>query len=317
MRNKKTVSIGTRGSLLALWQARWVEARLKELDSDLEVEIRVIQTTGDKILDVPLAKIGGKGLFVKEIEEALLSGQVDLAVHSVKDLPAELPEGLILGAVPLREVPWDALISREGLPFDRLRAGARIGTSSLRRQAQLLRRRPDLQIVSLRGNLDTRLRKLSSEGLDGIVLALAGLSRMGWTDRVTEVLSAEVCLPAIGQGALGIEVCQDAGERMPFLGLLNHLPSYQAVTSERAFLQRLEGGCQVPIAALAEVGEGQLSLKGLVCSPQGDRWVSGSTQGRVEEAQELGWKLAERLLAEGAEAILEPIRQPPGRPHPE
>ncbi|MBI2877587.1 MAG: hydroxymethylbilane synthase [Candidatus Tectomicrobia bacterium] len=307
MKNKKNIRIGTRGSLLALWQTRWVAARLKELEPGLEVDVRVIQTTGDKILDAPLAKIGGKGLFVKEIEEALLSGQVDLAVHSVKDLPTDLPEGLLLGAVPVREDPWDAWIAREGVPLDQLRSGARIGTSSLRRQAQLLRRRPDWEIVSLRGNLDTRLRKLSSEGLDGIVLAWAGLERMGWADRVTEILPAEVCLPAIGQGALGIEVRQDAEEEMPFLDCLNHPPSYQAVAAERAFLRRLGGGCQVPIAALAEVQGDQLSLRGLVCSPRGDRWVSGKMGGKAGEAPALGQCLAERLLAEGAEAILEAL----------
>lgn len=301
---KPKVIIGSRGSPLALWQAEWVRAKVREWDARIEVDIRKIKTTGDKILDAPLAKIGEKGLFVKEIEEALFAGQIDLAVHSMKDLPTELPSGLVLGAVIAREEPWDALVSAEGQTFHRLRMGARIGTSSLRRQAQFLHLRPDLDIVSLRGNLGTRLGKLSSEGLDGIVVAVAGLVRMGWQGRITEILHRQVCLPAVGQGALGIEVRQDSLEELPFLPALDHPPTRRAVSAERGFLRGLGGGCQVPIAALGEMKGDRLWLEGLVCDVRGEKLIRDTIQGEGQEAEALGMQLAGRVLEQGADAIL-------------
>lgn len=301
---KHRVIIGTRGSPLAIRQAEWVRDKVREGGARIKVHIRKIKTTGDKILDAPLAKIGEKGLFVKEIEEALFAGQIDLAVHSMKDLPTELPSGLVLGAVMAREEPWDALVSAEGLPFHRLRMGASIGTSSLRRQAQFLHLRPDLEIVSLRGNLGTRLEKLSSEGLEGIVVAVAGLVRMGWQERITEVLHRQVCLPAVGQGALGIEVRRDSLEELPFLSVLDHPPTRRAVSAERGFLRGLGGGCQVPIAALGEMKGDRLWLEGLVCDVRGEKLIRDTIQGEGQEAEALGMQLARRVLEQGADAIL-------------
>ena len=299
--------IGTRGSKLALWQAEWVLARLRELEPGLSVSLKRIKTIGDKILDTPLAAIGGKGLFVKEIEDALLRGEIDLAVHSMKDVPTHLPEGLEILSIPEREDPRDVLISRDGVTLARLAAGARIGTSSLRRQAQLLNVRPDLSIQILRGNLDTRLRKLEAGEYEGIILAAAGLCRLGWANRVTEYLAPDVCLPAIGQGALALEgrsadiFVRDVAVR------LEHRPTRIAVTAERALLERLEGGCQVPIAGHATVmGESQ-SMSELVAGVNGRRLVRDSIQGSVSEAHGLGIQLAERLLERGGDEILREI----------
>ena len=299
--------IGTRGSKLALWQAEWVHGRLRQLEPGLSVSLRRIKTTGDKILDTPLAAIGGKGLFIKEIEDALLRGEIDLAVHSMKDVPTRLPEGLEILAIPEREDPRDALISRDGATLDRLVAGARIGTSSLRRQAQLLNVRPDLSIQILRGNLDTRLRKLEDGEYDGIILAAAGIRRLGWTDRVTEYLSPDVCLPAIGQGALALEGRADDTFVRDVAARLDHRPSRMAVTAERALLERLEGGCQVPIAAHATIVGESLSMSALVAGVNGRRLVRDSIQGSVNEAHGLGVRLAERLLERGGDEILREI----------
>lgn len=299
--------IGTRGSKLALWQAEWVQARLRQLEPGLSVSLKRIKTTGDKILDTPLATIGGKGLFIKEIEDALLHGEIDLAVHSMKDVPTYLPEGLEILAIPEREDPRDVLISRGGVPLSRLEAGARIGTSSLRRQAQLLHVRPDLDIRILRGNVDTRLRKLDAGEYDGIILAAAGLRRLGWSDRVTEVLPAEVCLPAIGQGAIGLEARADDRFVRDVTTRLDHRPTRMAVTAERALLERLEGGCQVPIAAHATISGETLTMSALVAGVNGRRLVRDSIQGSVSEAQRLGVRLAERLLERGAAEILREI----------
>ncbi len=299
--------IGTRGSKLALWQAEWVHARMHELEPGLSISLRRIKTTGDKILDTPLAAIGGKGLFIKEIEDALLRGEIDLAVHSMKDVPTRLPAGLEMLAIPEREDPRDVLISRDGVTLDRLAAGARIGTSSLRRQAQLLHVRPDLSIRILRGNLDTRLRKLEEGEYDGIILAAAGVRRLGWTDRVTEYLSPEVCLPAIGQGALALEGRADDAFVRDVAARLDHRPTRTAVTAERALLERLEGGCQVPIAAHATIAGESLSLSALVAGVDGRRLVRDSIQGSIDEAQGLGVRLAERLLARGGDEILREI----------
>ena len=299
--------IGTRGSKLALWQAEWVHGRLRQLEPCLSVSLRRIKTTGDKILDTPLAAIGGKGLFIKEIEDALLRGEIDLAVHSMKDVPTRLPEGLEILAIPEREDPRDALISRDGATLDRLVAGARIGTSSLRRQAQLLNVRPDLSIQILRGNLDTRLRKLEDGEYDGIILAAAGIRRLGWTDRVTEYLSPDVCLPAIGQGALALEGRADDTFVRDVAARLEHRPSRMAVTAERALLERLEGGCQVPIAAHATIVGESLSMSALVAGVNGRRLVRDSIQGSINEAHRLGVRLAERLLERGGDEILREI----------
>ncbi|TAL10691.1 MAG: hydroxymethylbilane synthase [Nitrospirae bacterium] len=299
--------IGTRGSKLALWQAEWVHARLHELEPGLPVSLKRIKTTGDKILDTPLAAIGGKGLFVKEIEDALLRGEIDLAVHSMKDVPTHLPAGLAILSMPEREDPRDALISRDGATLARLKTGARIGTSSLRRQAQLLNVRPDLSIHILRGNLDTRLRKLEAGEYDGIILAAAGLRRLGWTDRITEYLAPDVCLPAIGQGALALEGRSDDTFVRDVAARLEHRPTRIAVTAERALLERLEGGCQVPIAAHATILGESLSMTALVAGVNGRRLVRDSIQGSVTEAHSLGIRLAERLLERGGDEILKEI----------
>jgi len=299
--------IGTRGSKLALWQAEWVHARLRELEPGLAVSLKRIKTSGDTILDTPLATIGGKGLFVKEIEEALLRGEIDLAVHSKKDVPTRLPSGLEILAIPEREDPRDVLIARNNVSLERLVSGSRIGTSSLRRQAQLLHYRPDLSVGILRGNLDTRLRKLDAGEYDGIILAAAGIKRLGWSDRVTEYLSPDICLPAIGQGALAIEGRADDGFVQAVVTRLDHPPTRMAVTAERALLERLEGGCQVPIAAHAAITNGTVTLNALIAGVNGRRLVRDSVHGPMRDAHRLGIELAERLLALGGDEILKEI----------
>ncbi|MDA8078402.1 MAG: hydroxymethylbilane synthase [Nitrospiraceae bacterium] len=308
MKNK--VVIGTRASKLALWQAEWVKAELERMNPGIRVELNKIKTTGDKILDVPLAKVGGKGLFVKEIEEALLAGEADLAVHSMKDVPTEFPEGLHLAVICEREDPRDAFIARMEnggfaiKSFAALPQAATIGTSSLRRSCQILNIRPDIRIVQLRGNLDTRIRKLDEGQFDAIILAAAGVKRLGWAARLTEVLPPSVSLPAIGQGAVGIE-CRRGDEFInKLIAPLDHRETSICVRAERACLKRLEGGCQVPIAAHAQLEGGGLSLKGLVGSVTGDRIISSDIAGRPEEAEVLGRRLAEDLLAKGADKIL-------------
>ena len=308
MKNK--IVIGTRGSKLALWQAEWVKSELKKMNPALEVELNKIKTTGDKILDVPLAQVGGKGLFVKEIEEALLSGEADLAVHSMKDVPTEFPEGLHLAVICKREDPRDAFLSQQQgtafriQDFDQLPEGASIGTSSLRRSCQLLSARPDLKVMQLRGNLDTRLRKLDEGQFDAIILAAAGVKRLGWADRITQILSPEISLPAIGQGAVGIE-CRTGDKFIhDLISPLNHYETEICVRGERACLRRLEGGCQVPIAAHARLIEGKLVMDGLVGSVSGDRIIRSGVEGRPEDAKALGKKLAEDLLSKGADKIL-------------
>ncbi|OYT22699.1 MAG: hydroxymethylbilane synthase, partial [Nitrospira sp. UW-LDO-02] len=292
---------------LAVHQSQWVQARLQELAPGLTISLQRIQTSGDKILDVPLAKIGGKGLFVKEIEDALLSKEIDLAVHSMKDVPTALPEGLDILCVPPREDPRDALITRDGCRLDQLKPGARIGTSSLRRQAQLLHYRPDFTIEMLRGNLDTRLRKLREGQFDAIVLAAAGLRRLAWDAEITEYLPVHLSLPAIAQGALGIEARSDDTFVRELLSRFEHRPTRITVTAERALLHRLEGGCQVPIAAHAELDGDRLTVDGLVASVDGRRVIRHQIQGPASEAQALGTKLAERLLADGGDVILKEI----------
>ncbi len=296
--------IGSRGSQLALWQANWVKSRL--VGGGHTVEIEIIKTTGDKVTDVPLAAAGGtKGLFIKEIEEALLEGRVHLAVHSLKDVPAELPAGLELVAIPEREDPRDAYVSRDGRPLDALAADARVGTSSLRRAAQLRHRRPDLAVEALRGNVDTRLRRLDEGRCDAIVLAAAGLVRLGWQARITAYFSVEEMCPAIGQGALAIEARSEDSATRRALEPLEHRPTRLAVTAERALLARLGGGCQVPVAAFAELRENALHLRALVASPDGRRLLRA--EGPGDEPVALGHRVAEQLLAQGAEEILKEV----------
>lgn len=304
---RSSVVLGTRGSKLAVHQSEWVQAQLHALAPHVTVTLRRIQTSGDKILDVPLAQIGGKGLFVKEIEEALLSGEIDLAVHSMKDVPTELPEGLAILCVPPREDPRDALISREARSFMELPLGARIGTSSLRRQSQLLHARPDLTIAMLRGNLDTRLKKLRDGQFDAIVLAAAGLRRLDWAHEITEYIAPEISLPAIGQGALGIEGRSDDQFIRSLLSGLNHAPTQTAVLAERALLHRLQGGCQVPIAAHATIAGTRVTLDGVVASVDGKELIRDRAEGSLDDPESVGIQLAEQLLARGGDRILRAI----------
>ena len=301
---RKQIKIGTRGSLLATTQSTWVRKQIEAEHPGITVELVKIVTKGDKILDVPLAKVGGKGLFVKEIEEALLRKDVDLAVHSMKDVPSELPDELHLGIIPPRENPHDAFISTRFARLADLPEGATVGTSSLRRRAQLAALRPDLKIVDLRGNLDTRLRKLDEGKFQAIILAAAGLNRLGMSSRATGYFTAKEMLPAVGQGALGIELRKDDDELLAGLSFLNDANTTIAVAAERAFLHRLEGGCQVPIGAFAEVDGGQVELTGLVASVDGKEGLKDSISGPNAEAQQIGAQLANKLLDMGGREIL-------------
>ena len=299
--------IGTRASKLALRQSEWVKSKIEATHPHVNVVLIKIKTKGDKILDSPLSKIGGKGLFVKEIEDALLEKKVDLAVHSMKDVPAELPDRLMLSTFPRREDPADALISNGGQTLDQLPHQAKVGTSSLRRGAQLLHIRPDIELVPLRGNVDTRLRKLEAEDLHAIILAAAGLKRLGLSNRITQTLSFDHVLPAVGQGALGIEVRRDDEQTVNLLQFLDHNATRIAVTTERAFLKELEGGCQVPIAGLARLDADKLNFQGMVAEIDGSRILREAIIGTKDQAEELGIALATRLLDFGADRILERI----------
>ncbi len=303
------IHIGTRGSQLALWQANWVKDALERHHPGIRVELTVIKTKGDKIVDVPLAKVGGKGLFVKEIEEALLDGRIDLAVHSMKDMPSDIPEGLAIGAVPARENPRDALIAKTASGLSGLPEGAVIGTSSLRRGSQILHVRPDLRIHPLRGNLDTRLRKLDTGDLDAIILAAAGIRRLGMASRITELLEEGVMLPAVGQGALCIEARQGDHRVDQLIAPLEDLHTRCAVTAERSFLHRLEGGCQVPIAGHATVDGADVELAGLVADLRGQTIIKSRIRGPMADAGVLGLTLAEILLDRGAKTILNELQQ--------
>lgn len=304
----KKVAVGTRGSQLALWQTQWVVARLQERHPGVTFELVKIKTSGDKILNSPLSAIGDRGLFVKEIELALQKGEVDLAVHSMKDVPTVLAPGLILGAVLERADPRDVLVSRRYRSLAELPEGAAVGTSSLRRVAQLSRHRPDLRFVPLRGNLDTRLRKLETQELAAIVLAAAGLERLGWQEAIAEYLPPEVCLPAVGQGAIGIEI--RAGDELMarLVDCVDHPPTRAAVTAERAFLARLEGGCQIPIGALARAEGDVLHLAGVIASLDGSCLVRGEAAGSPAEAVAIGQRLADELRRQGGEEILAQFR---------
>jgi hydroxymethylbilane synthase len=296
--------IGTRGSPLALWQANHVADRLRPLAAPRPVELVLIRTTGDRVQDRPLAQIGGDGLFTKEIQQALLAATADVAVHSLKDLPTLPVEGLVLAAVPSRGPTGDAFVSRRHRTFESMPSGAVVGTSSLRRRAQLLHRRPDLGLVEMRGNVETRLRKLDEQGLDALVLAQAGLERLGLGAAITEMLDPAWMLPAVGQGALGLECRVDDQETLGLLRALDDVPSRQAVLAERALLRALGGGCLVPIGAAGLVEGDALSLRGAVLSPDGQGRVAGQAEGPAAEAEALGRRLAEDLLARGAGALL-------------
>ncbi len=300
---KQTITIGTRGSQLALWQAEYIKKRLNVRFPDLEISLQIIKTTGDKIREASLVGLG-KGVFTKEIEHALLAGTIDLAVHSMKDLPTELPDGLCIAAIPAREDPRDVLITRTGLPLDGLRQGAKIGTSSPRRRAQLVYLRPDLAVADIRGNLDTRLRKLYETDLDGIILAAAGLKRLIGEEKITEYFSIDRMVPAVGQGALGIEIREDALELKELLSAINDHDSETEVIAERAVLRGLGGGCQVPIGANARLNDRALSLIGIVSSPDGGRRVLAQATGDPADAAGLGRALAEMLIQGGAGKLL-------------
>jgi len=301
---KRIVKLGTRKSLLAMTQSTWVKNKIEQKWPDVEVQLVKITTKGDKILDVPLAKVGGKGLFVKEIEEALLRKDIDIAVHSLKDVPAELPDGLEVSVFPEREDARDALISRNGQLLKDLPQGARIGTSSLRRVAQLRKVRPDFQIEALRGNLDTRLKKLEDGEFDAIILAAAGLNRLSLSDKITECLDPELMLPAVGQGALGIEFRCDDDEIKKILASIHHEETAICVKAERAFLARLEGGCQVPIGAHATLCDGELELDGMVGDEEGMRIIRMRMNSTPDKADALGRELGTAILENGGREIL-------------
>ena len=304
--------IATRGSALALWQAEHVRARLQAVEAGLEVELMVIKTTGDKIVDRPLSQVGGKGLFVKEIEQALIERQADVAVHSMKDVPAELAPGLLMAAISEREDPRDALVSRGGEPLAALPAGARVGTSSLRRVCQLRVMRPDLDLVPLRGNVPTRIARVDSGDLAAAVLAAAGLVRLGHEDRIAERFDPSICVPAAGQGALGIETrADDDLLRALCRRALQHDGDAACVSAERGFLARLGGGCQTPVAAYARLSAGgaELSLTALVGRPDGSEIIRGERTGPAAHARELGAALGDELMARGARRILDELEK--------
>jgi hydroxymethylbilane synthase len=299
-----TLKIGTRGSPLALAQSGWVKEKIEARYPDIQISLVKIKTTGDKILDSPLAKIGGKGLFVKEIEQALLRRDVDVAVHSMKDLPADLPEDLQIAVYPEREDPRDAFVSLEYHTLSALPEGSSVGTGSLRRSAQLLHLRSDLHVVPLRGNVGTRLKKLESENLQAVILATAGLRRLGYARRITQVLSTKEILPAVGQGALGLELRQDDATTKGVLNFLNHKTTELTVRAERAFLNKLEGGCQVPIAAYSRMEGDRIILQGLVGELDGSSVIKDETTGQKDRPEDIGMSLADKVLAAGADRIL-------------
>ena len=300
------VVIGSRGSALALWQANWAKRKLASAYPDLSIEIEVIKTEGDRLSEMPVSQIGGKEVWTKEIEHALLSGSIDLAVHSLKDLPTRLPEGLVLGAVSAREDVRDVLVSKNDRVFWDLPEGATVATGSLRRQAQLKHVRPDLNFVAIRGNVDTRVKKLETENLDGIILAAAGLKRLGLGDRIAEFIDLEICLPAPGQAALGIEIREGDERITDLVGVLNCAETQQAVTAERAMLATLGGSCRVPIGGHAAVDKAEvLILSGIVATPDGRQVISEKAEGQASSAEQLGVRVAKGLLEQGAGDILD------------
>ncbi len=298
------LTIGTRGSKLALWQANYIKSEIERKHKTVKVELKIIKTKGDKILDVPLAQVGGKGLFVKEIEDELLKGNIDLAVHSMKDVPTFFPEGLYLPVITEREDYRDALLAREGVTFETIKDKAVIGTSSLRRKSQIMNIKRNVIIKDLRGNVDTRLKKLKNGEYDAIILAAAGLKRLGLDHEITEYIDPHVMVPAIGQGALGIELRENDEKTFEILSFLKHNNSYIAVKGERAFLRKLEGGCQVPIACLGEVNGEMLTLTGVVASVDGKTVIKKKLEGKKNDFDRIGTELGETILTCGADKIL-------------
>ena len=305
--NDPLIRIATRNSPLALWQANYIAEQLRRIHPGLKTELVKMTTRGDKILDAPLAKIGGKGLFVKELEQGLLEGRADIAVHSMKDVPVDFPEGLELKVILAREDPCDALVSNHYRCLDDLPSDARIGTSSLRRQSQITQAIPGCQILPLRGNVNTRLAKLDTGQFDAIILAAAGLKRLAMADRIRQIIPTSISLPAVGQGALGIE-CRVGDDRIAdVINVLHDNETQQCVIAERAMNERLEGGCQVPIAGFARFQDGGLFMQGLVGTPNGQQIIRAQRQGLVDQAKEIGYEIAEELLAKGAKKILQAI----------
>ena len=304
----RNVTIGSRGSPLALWQANWIKDLLQAHHSDLDVDIKIIKTSGDKIQNIPLAKIGGKGLFVKEIEEGLLRREVDFAVHSMKDMPISFPLNLCIACVTKRENPFDALISRNNIKLNDLPKGAKIGTGSLRRMSQLKHYRPDFNLFPLRGNLETRLKKLNSEGLDAIILAAAGLIRLGWDEQITELISPEILLPAMGQGAVGIETRKNDVDNQILLADMDHEDTHYTLDAERALVSQLQGGCNVPIGSFATIKDDQITLTGLVASLDGKTVYNKELTDLKTNATAVGRKIGEELIEMGADKIMKEIQ---------
>ena len=305
---KKKIRVGSRDSVLAMWQTQFVIEQLQQVTDAYEFEIVSLKTKGDKILDVSLAKIGDKGLFTKELEVGLLQGEIDFAVHSMKDMPTVLPEGLQISSLLKRHNPADVLISEKYQSFADLPQGAKVGTSSLRRKAQLLHARPDLDIHDLRGNLQTRMRKMQEENFDGIILAAAGVERLNWHDKITEELSYDICLPAVSQGVIGVETRVDDSEIIALVQLVHDVQTASCVTAERALLKSLEGGCQIPIGAYAQLKDDMVVLQGLVGSLDGKTIIRDEISGPAAQSEQLGQQLAQRLSEQGGQAILEEIR---------
>lgn len=307
----RPLRIGTRGSLLAKWQAEFVRKQISQL-TGVDAELIIIKTSGDKFQSSPLTQLGGQGIFIKELEDALLEETIDIAVHSVKDIPTETPPSLSFPAVCRREDVRDCLVSVDGATLANLRQGARVGTGSLRRQAQLRRFRPDLDVRDLRGNVDTRLRKVESGEYDAVLLAKAGLDRLGWSHRISETLSPDVCMPAVGQGALAVQCRANDAEAPGMLDQLDHAETRTAILAERALLSVLQGGCQVPLGAWARIERGELIMDACVCSIDGLQYVRQHASGPPAQARELGEKMAHLLLDAGAQSILEEVSRQRG-----
>jgi hydroxymethylbilane synthase len=306
--SREKLVIGTRGSKLALWQSEYIKAKLQEV-TGLPVELTIIKTTGDKILDVPLAKVGGKGLFTKELEVELMAGTVDLCVHSMKDVPTELPEGLFIAAMPERVDPRDVIVSGAGYNLDTLPHGARLGTSSLRRRSQVKALRPDLEIVDVRGNLDTRMRKAENGELDAVILASAGITRMGWADRITHYIEPEQMVSAVGQGAIGIEIREDDEFMRHAMEAIGHPATMECVTAERVVMNKLEGGCQVPIGAYARIEGDHMVMDGFVGSVDGTTVLRAQLSGSIEDPVGLGDTMVAALIDRGADKVLAAVRE--------
>jgi len=302
----KPIRIGTRGSMLAKWQAEFVRKKIFQA-TGLDAEVVIIKTTGDKLQQAPFSQIGGQGVFIKELQEALLDEQIDLAVHSVKDIPSDVPSRLCFPAICRREDTRDCLVAAKGETLAALRHHARVGTSSLRRQAQILHARSDLDVRELRGNVDTRLRKVESGEYDAILLAKAGLDRLGWSNRISEVLTPEVCMPAVGQGAIGVQARLKDAELADALAPLDDFETRQSIVAERALLGALEGGCQVPLGAWARFERGELVIDAVVCSPDGRQHVRQRAAAAPDQARELGTRVAQLLNDSGAREILEEV----------